>query len=93
MKEVTIQGTPYERGIAYGQQWAESFADDGRLTNDECVKIKDAFDEVLDRYVPSLENPAVSVAYNGVDNWFLRLVGIRFEGIKHYLNSWFGLSL
>lgn len=79
--------------IAYGQQWAESFADDGKLSDAECAKIQAAFDAMLDKYVPSLDNPAVSIAYEGMSGWFLKLFGIEWKGIRYYLNQWFGLGL
>lgn len=79
--------------IAYGQKWTEGIADDGKLSEAEIGKIQDAFELVLDRYVPALENSAVDIVYNGVDSWLLRLLGVSFQGLKHYLNKWFGLNL
>ena len=79
--------------MAYGKLWTEGFADDGRLDAAEIAKIQEGFERILAEYVPTMEGPAVAVAYNGLDSWILKLFRMEFKGIKHYLNLWFGLDL
>ena len=70
--------------IAYANTISDSFADDGRISEEEEAKIDGAFRVILEKNVPKVGGIGVSFAWNGILWW---------KGIKHYLNKWFNLGL
>jgi len=82
--------------IAYGQEWTKAIGDDGRISEEEKAKIHARFCEILDKRVPVIDGAAVDLVYNGIDGIaakFLGWFGVRWTGLKGYLNKWFGLDL
>lgn len=71
--------------VAYGQTWIDAFADDGSISAEEAIRINAAFDEVVEKRIPDIENKTVGIAWNG-----LTVFGFGWKGIKSYLNKWFG---
>ena len=72
--------------IAYGKQWTEGLANDGKIDQTEVDGICDEFDKIIEAHVPSVGGWSVGIAYYGFS-----ILG--FKGIKHYLNKWFNLGL
>ena len=80
--------------IKYGKTWTDGFANDGRLDEAEVGKIQSAFASLVNKHVPDIDSPAVAIVYDGIDSWFLRtFFKIKFKGLKHYFNKWFGLEV
>lgn len=79
--------------IKYGNAWTNGLSDDGTLDKTEIDIINSAFLYIVEKYIPSIDNAAVGIAYNGVTNRFLKLFGIYFKGLKSHLNDWFKLGL
>ena len=74
--------------IAYGKQWTEGLANDGKIDKSEVDGICAEFDKIIETHVPSVDGMSVGIAYNGFS-----ILGLGFKGIKHYLNKWFNLGL
>ena len=74
--------------IDYGKLWTEGLADDGKLSIDECLKIKQRFDGLVCTHVPAYSGSGVGIAWNG-----LSFLGLGWKGLKHYLAKWFKLDL
>lgn len=74
----------------YGAKWAAAFADDGKIDDDEEQGLNDEFNSIITAYLPSRDGVLVDKAWNGV-----HLLGLftAFNGVKYYLNKWFGLEL
>lgn len=73
----------------YASLWATAFGNDGRLDDDEERAINAKFDYVVDRYLPSKEGTIVDKAWNGIRFCFINV----FDGVRNYLNRWFGLEV
>lgn len=73
----------------YGSAWAASFANDGKLDDDEERLLVAKFNALIDSYVPSKSGVLVDKAWNGFSIFFVNV----FKGVKNYLNEWFGLEL
>lgn len=74
--------------ILIGQTWTTAIGDDGKVSDAEVVKMTDAFNAVVDRRIPSVENLGVTLLWRGFS-----LFGVGWKGLRHYLNKWFGLGL
>lgn len=74
--------------VAYGQAWMDAFADDGKVSDKEKDNILIAFAGILDKHVPTVENSAVKIAWNG-----LSFFGIGWAGLRKKLNEWFALGI
>lgn len=73
----------------YGGEFAAAFSNDGILDDEEERRLNAMFDEIVDTYLPSLDDPVVDRAWNGFSIFFITV----FKGVKNYLNTWFGLDL
>lgn len=71
--------------IEYGKTWTEGLANDGEIDFNEVERISNAFGQMIDKYVPEVDNFAIGIAYNGI--WPF------WGGLKKKLNKWFGLNL
>lgn len=74
----------------YGAKWAAAFANDGKLDDAEERDLNDEFNVIITTYLPPRDGILVDKMWNGV-----RILGLftAFNGIKKYLNKYFGLEI
>lgn len=72
--------------IEYAKTIANAFGDDGMINEVEAETINGSFAVIVKKYIPSIENKSVKIAWNGVN-----LLICKIDGLKSYLAKWFGL--